>query len=186
MLKNKELRWFTIKKMQKPKLNVKQINGRLMLVTFDTVPIRTNLIAVYAPHSGRNDQELEQFYHDLTGLLSEIPKHEINVLLGDWNVRLQERLPHESHVIGPHVFRDEHSKIENLNDDQRRNRIEFIMFCQNHGYVVTNTWFEKPISKLVTYRNPTSLTFEPPYNKQIWPTRFHPCQSKMAKLFSQC
>ena len=49
------------KKMQKPKLNVKQINGRLMLVTFDTVPIRTNLIAVYAPHSGRNDQELEQF-----------------------------------------------------------------------------------------------------------------------------
>ena len=184
------------KKMQKPKLNVKQINGRLMLVTFDTVPIRTNLIAVYAPHSGRNDQELEQFYHDLTGLLSEIPKHEINVLLGDWNVRLQERLPHESHVIGPHVFRDEHSKIENLNDDQRRNRIEFIMFCQNHGYVVTNTWFEKPISKLVTYRNPTSLTFEPPYNtnkfgqldfilvNQRWRNSFHNVETSLPQAIT--
>ena len=89
-------------------------------------------------------QELEQFYHDLTGLISEIPKHEINVIMGDWNVRLQKRLPHESHVVGPHVFRDEHSKIENLNDDQQRNRTEFIMFCQNHDYVVTNTWFGKP------------------------------------------
>ena len=109
-------------------------------------------------------QELEQFYHDLTGLISEIPKHEINVIMGDWNVRLQKRLPHESHVVGPHVFRDEHSKIENLNDDQQRNRTEFIMFCQNHDYVVTNTWFGKPVSKLITYRNPTSHTFEPPYN----------------------
>ena len=184
------------KRMQKSKLNVKQINGRLMLITFDTVPIRTNLIAIYAPHSGRNYQELEQFYHDLTGLISEIPKHEINVIMGDWNVRLQERLPHESHVVGPHVFRDEHSKIENLNDDQQRNRTEFIMFCQNHDYVVTNTWFEKPMSKLITYRNPTSHTFEPPYNtnkfgqldfilvNQRWRNSFHNVESSLPQAIT--
>ena len=141
-------------------------------------------------------QELEQFYHDLTGLISEIPKHEINVIMGDWNVRLQERLPHESHVVGPHVFRDEHSKIENLNDDQQRNRTEFIMFCQNHDYVVTNTWFEKPVSKLITYRNPTSHTFEPPYNtnkfgqldfilvNQRWRNSFHNVESSLPQAIT--
>ena len=80
--------------------------------------------------------------------------------------------------------------------DQRRNRIEFIMFCQNHGYVVTNTWFEKPISKLVTYRNPTSLTFEPPYNtnkfgqldfilvNQRWRNSFHNVETSLPQAIT--
>ena len=36
-----------------------------------------------------------------------IPKHEINITMGDWNVRLRERLPDEEQFIGPHIFREE-------------------------------------------------------------------------------
>lgn len=56
-----------------------------MLVVFDT-----------EPSSGRNDQEFKQLYHDLTGLVAKIPKHEINILFEDRNVREQERLRHEN------------------------------------------------------------------------------------------
>ena len=49
-----------------PKLkHCKHINGRLMVATFNTVPLPTNFVVAYAPHAGRAVGEKDTFYNEL-------------------------------------------------------------------------------------------------------------------------
>ena len=84
--------------------------------------------------------------------MGNLPKHEINIVMGDFNTRLLERLPHECDIIGQHVFRDEHFGLETLSEQQIENRTRFISFCQENSLVASNTWFEKELAKLVRER----------------------------------
>ena len=143
--------------------NVKQINGRLIVVSFDTAPARTNVIAAYAPHAGRSMKDKDFFYQDLQADVNSLPKHEINIILGDFNARLAERLPHEHDIVGPHIFRQPDSSIDRLSSKQLDNRIRFVSFCQEHGFIVCNTWFQKELSKLVTCRNVATPAFQSPF-----------------------
>ena len=36
---------------------MRQINNRIMLVTFDTSPLRMNVIVAYTPHAGKSKNE---------------------------------------------------------------------------------------------------------------------------------
>lgn len=96
-------------------------------------------------------------------LLSYTPKHETNIILGDFNARLMERLPHETETLGEHLFREDESRIEQLSLAQQDNRTRFISFRQEHDLTVVNTLFQKDKSKLITYRNVAAPNFHPPY-----------------------
>ena len=155
-------------KLKQYKHNIQQINGRLMVVTFNSAPLRTNLVVAYAPHAGRAVAEKDTFYNKLCEVMDSLPKHEINIVLGDFNARLLERLPHECDMIGQHLFRDDNYGLETSSEQQIDNRTRFISFCQEHSLVVGNTWFEKEAAKLVTYRCVAAPNFQGPYT----PTRY--------------
>ena len=110
------------KSMRACKLDVRQIDGRLLLATFETQPLNTNFIVAYAPHAGHYMQTKDSFYNTLNQLIDSLPRHEITIILGDFNARLMERLDHEENFVGPHIFRDEHSTIESLSEKQQDNR----------------------------------------------------------------
>ena len=118
---------------------------------------------VYAPHAGRSVKDKDIFYRDIQTTVSTLPKHEINIVLGDFNARLLERLPHEQDIIGMHIFREDASSIDQLSEKQKDNRSRFITFCQENGFVICNTWYQKSLSKLVTYRNVAAPNFQGPY-----------------------
>ena len=111
------------KRWNNSKQNLQQINNRLLMVTFDTSPIRLNVIVAYAPHAGKTQQEKDLCYREIQQTYNTLPPHEINLPLGDFNSRLMEVLPHESSFIGPHIFRHQHSSLDELSPPQQYNRI---------------------------------------------------------------
>ena len=62
-----------------------------------------------------------------------------------------------------HIFREDASSIDQLSEKQKDNRSRFITFCQENGFVICNTWYQKSLSKLVTYRNVAAPNFQGPY-----------------------
>ena len=150
-------------KLRPYKKNIQQINGRLLLASFDTQPLCTNIIVAYAPHALRPQKEKDDFYDKLNNTLSKLPKHEMNVIIGDFNVRLMEKLPHEDLILGEHIFGTHEDRIDLLSEQQKDNRERFLTMCQDNRLVVTNTLFQKDPAKLVTYRCPTTLSFSEPY-----------------------
>ena len=146
--------------MRQCKHNIRQINGRLLVATFNTCPVKTIIVAVRAPHARRSVKDKDIFYRDIQTAVSTLPKHEINIVLGDFNARLLERLPHEQDIIGMPIFREDTNCIDQLSEKQNDHRSRFPTFCQENGFVISNTWYQKSLPKLVTYRNVAALFFQ--------------------------
>ena len=89
------------------------------------------------------------------------------MIAGDFNTRLVERLPGEETHIGPFIYSDGIKNIEMLSPKQLENRIMFMDFIQEHNFIAQNTWFEKPMPSLATYRrlDVPSFTDEVDLNK---------------------
>ncbi len=62
--------------------------------------------------------------------------------------------------MGPHIFNPTSETIAIRNPEQRDNRDRRVEFCINNNLVISNTFFDKPQHKLVTYRAPGTIDFE--------------------------
>ena len=73
--------------------------------------------------------------------MSKWKNHEINIVLGDFNARLMEQLPEETHVIGKHIYRHPTSTIEDLSEQQNRQLFWFLHDAANdpHEHLVWKT-----------------------------------------------
>ena len=91
-----------------------------MMISFDTSPLRMNVIAAYAPHAGKSKDEKRKFYKELSDVLDSIPNHEINIILENFNVRLMERLLHEVGVLGSTVSEMKIVKLNNSPKNSKR------------------------------------------------------------------
>ena len=49
------------------------------------------------------------FYNSLSELTKTLPKQECNMILGDFNARLIERLPNETTTLGPHIYKQDNT-----------------------------------------------------------------------------
>ena len=130
-----------------------------MLASFDTFPLRMNVIVAYAPHAGKKKNEKMRFYKELNDVFDSIPSHEISFLLGDF----MEQLPREIDIFGPYIFREDNSTIEQLSEQQQENRQYFAELCQERRLVVVNTMFQKDSARLITYKNAITSNFTTPY-----------------------
>ena len=150
-------------------IDIKSLNNRVMSMKIHSTPIPINIINLYAPHAGHSAQTKMEFYNLAHQLTQEIPSHSIKIIVGDFNARLIEALPHEQHLIGAHVYCAENNSIHDLTNEQIDNRHNFINFCLENNLVPMNTWFQKPKPKLATYRNATAPVFD---LEQIDSTKF--------------
>ena len=48
------------------------------------------IIQVYAPTSSYADSEVDEFYRELQSLVDQTAKHDILVVQGDWNAKLEK------------------------------------------------------------------------------------------------
>ena len=124
-----------------------------------STPIPVNIINLYAPHAGHSAQTKMEFYNLAHQLTQEIPSHSIKIIMGDFNARLIEALPHEQHLIGAHIYCAEDHFIHDLSNEQIDNRHNFVNFCLENNMAPMNTWFQMPKPKLATYRNATTPSF---------------------------
>lgn len=118
-------------------------NERMMLIQLRTKPINTNLIQVYAPTADSDEETIEKFYSDLNELTKKLRKHELNVIMGDFNAKVGKGKI--GSVVGGFGLGDRSERGERL-----------IEFCQEKDLVITNTFYELPPRRLYTWTSPRS------------------------------
>lgn len=118
-------------------------NERMMLIQLSTKPINTNLIQVYAPTADSDEETIEKFYSDLNELTKKLKKHELNIIMGDFNAKIGKGKV--GNVVGWFGLGDRNERGERL-----------IEFCQEKDLVITNTFYELPPRRLYTWTSPRS------------------------------
>ena len=80
--------------------------------------------------------------------------------MGDFNARVQTCMHlNEMGVVGQHTFDKHNPRVEETERDRANvteNRSMFIAHCATTQTIIANTQFEKPDSKLVTFRYATA------------------------------
>jgi len=117
------------------------INSRLITVRLNAKPRNISIIQVYAPTSEQEEEQIEQFYMELTTAIARIPKKDIIMVLGDFNAKVGKG--RWSSVVGEEGLGELNTAGERLID-----------FCMEQDIRLTNTWFKQHPRRLYTWTGP--------------------------------
>lgn len=126
----------------------KPVSDRIITARFQSRHTKATVIQVYAPTENAEEAVKDDFYDQLQATLSEIPSHDLKLLIGDLNAQIcSDRRGHE-HVIGPHGSATE------TNDNGDR----LLMFCGINGLCIGNSYFAHKSIHKKTWRSPDGKT----------------------------
>ena len=106
------------------------------------------VISAYAPHSGHSFDTRQAFFEELGDVYSRTSVNGPKLVCGDFNARIQRRLPGEHSFVGDHVFGHSQARLE-----LSSNRELLIETCASYDLAVANTFFEHPPERQATFRN---------------------------------
>jgi len=69
------------------------INSRMCKVRINGKFYNTTIVNIYAPTESVNEEQKEQFYEDLNRCCDQIPKHDAQLILGDFNAKIEKNQP---------------------------------------------------------------------------------------------
>jgi len=116
-------------------------SDRTALLKLRAKPNDLNIIQVYAPTADSPDQEVEQFYSEIKEMLKLTKKHDVNMIMGDFNAKVGKGKIEE--IVGPYGL-----GIRNERGDR------LLQFCQKESMKITNTWFQLHPRRLYTWKSP--------------------------------
>ncbi|KAJ3584268.1 hypothetical protein NHX12_014764 [Muraenolepis orangiensis] len=122
------------------------INERLMTIRLMLASSQmATVISAYAPTLDAQDEVKEAFYADLDKILSEVPKEDKLILLGDFNARVGRN---------HHLWRGTLGRegVGNTNS----NGILLLTKCSEHNLVITNTLFRQKNKFKTSWMHPRS------------------------------
>lgn len=111
-------------------------NDRTIEITLHGNPM-TTVICCYSPHNELPEEDVAQFYQELSTIIYAIPAHNLLIIGGDLNAQL-----------GPS------DALFTCADDTNRNGKHMKDFMEQHNLIATNTRFQNTKSKLWTHRRP--------------------------------
>lgn len=117
------------------------VNERILLIQINASPVNTNIIQVYAPTTDHSDGEIQEFYDQIHNVIKNLPKHELLIIMGDFNARIGKGK--DGHHVGPYGLGERNDRGETLN-----------MFVAEHNLIVLNTFFKLPPRRLYTWKSP--------------------------------
>jgi exonuclease III len=65
------------------------ISKRVIYLRLAAKPLNISVVQVYAPTA---EEDKEEFYRDISMALTEIPKRDFLLILGNWNAKVGEEL----------------------------------------------------------------------------------------------
>ena len=126
-------------------MEVRRVSPRIISIDIVVNEKVVTVISVYAPQSGRSEEEKDKFYEDLTAEVQS--RHGICFVLGDFN----------GHVVRSSLGYDGiHGGFgwgERNRDGER-----ILEFADSLDMVVGNTFFKKDDEKLITYKSGNCAT----------------------------
>ena len=123
-------------------LKVERLNERCMLLRLMCEGEVVNILSVYAPQVGREREEKEEFWQDLSEFVGEIPSEEKIILAGDLNGHIGERAEGYEEVHGGFGYGVRNGEGESI-----------LEFAKQQKLVVCNSFFKKEKEKFITYNS---------------------------------
>lgn len=128
-------------------LQWKPINQRLLYVRLNSRYAKVSIVSAYAPIDNADEEAKDNFYSSLQAVLDEIPRHDVTLLMGDFNARVGQSNHNRRRVMGKHAVGD-------LTDNGER----LISMCEENDFVIGGSLFaHKTIHKL-TWTSPDGHT----------------------------
>jgi len=124
------------------------IDKRFMRARFKAGITNLTVIVGYAPTEVATMSEKDQFYSQLDNILGTVPRHDMCLLIGDYNARVGQDVNAYPSVIGPHGMGE-------MNDNGQR----LLDTCSTQGLTIGGTLFQhKAIHKYTWTSSTTSKT----------------------------
>ena len=106
----------------------------------------TLMIQVYAPTTEYSDEDVEEFYDEITKIIKKCKKGKDKLIIsGDFNAKVGNTK--EGKIVGPHGLGEKNNRGSRLVD-----------FCEKHNLFITNTWFEQKETARHTWISPGDRT----------------------------
>ena len=75
--------------------SIEKISSRILVATFHGIPEPT-LISCYSPTNIADEQEVIDFYNDLSSFIRSVPKHNVLIISGGLNAQTGQSIHHKS------------------------------------------------------------------------------------------
>ena len=122
-------------------LEWKPVNSRILKIRLQGKHVNTTIIQCYSPTNDSDDEKKDEFYDQLQAEIEETPRHDIKILIGDFNAKVGSDNSSFEQTMGK-----EGCGIMNENGER------LIEFCESNGYVIGGTLFKhKDIHKLTWF-----------------------------------
>lgn len=107
------------------------VSDRIMTARFTSRFIKTTVVQIYAPTNEADEEAKDSFYDLLQRVTDEIPRHDMIMMMGDWNAKIGARQEGEDGVVGWH----------GLGDERSENGVCFVSFCATNNLAIVSTMF---------------------------------------------
>ena len=119
------------------------VSDRVLKARFFSRHIKLTIILAYAPTNEAEDDEKESFYNQLDDVTLSVPRHDLLMVIGDFNAKVGISNEGYEDVMGRNGIgtRNENGEL-------------FLDFCKMHGVVVGGTLFPHRDIHKVTWNSP--------------------------------
>ena len=137
------------KDAQQALIRWKPAGSRCMVATFKTRhrKIQLNVIQCYAPTNDKDDGTKGEFYNKLRTLLDELPRKDINILMGDLNAKIGSDNRGYSEIMGTHGL-----------GQMNENGELFAGLCADYSLVIGGSIYPHQRIHKATWRSPDLKT----------------------------
>uniref|UniRef100_A0A0L8G230 Uncharacterized protein n=1 Tax=Octopus bimaculoides TaxID=37653 RepID=A0A0L8G230_OCTBM len=105
----------------------------------------TTIVSAYAPTMTNRNETKNNFFEDLSSVITAAPRADKLIVLGDFNARAGRDSVSWEGVIGKHGVGNSNSK-----------GLLLLQICAEHGLLITNTIFNLPTSNRTSWMHPRS------------------------------
>lgn len=120
--------------------NFVPISERIAFLQINARPVNINLIQIYAPTTDYSNEDVDQFYKQISDIIKPLPQHDINIIMGDFNAKLGKGRTGEH--IGDFGLGERNERGDTLS-----------AFAAEHDLIVTNTFFQHHPRRLYTWKS---------------------------------
>ncbi|XP_062609792.1 craniofacial development protein 2-like [Saccostrea cucullata] len=125
----------------------KPINERLLYVRLNSRYTKVSIVSAYAPTDNAEEEAKDNFYSSLQAVLDDIPRHDVTLLMGDFNARVGRVNHNRRRVMGQHAVGD-------LTDNGER----LISICEENDFVIGGSLFAHKTIHKMTWTSPDGRT----------------------------
>ena len=114
-------------------VSIDSIDRNIMMAVFKGNP-KSIVLSCYSPHNSRPEEEVLDFYEKLDLTTQTIPRHNMLLIQGDFNARLEGKFSYHN--------------------EYNRNGKHLHDFAEQNNLIIGNINFQKPPKKLWTWHSP--------------------------------